>query len=165
VYDLARLHAVVGLELSARSYPGGQPLRDSAHVALLADFRACLHPTIGWSAEVPLPSPGDQRAWDGFIQRPGWRYGVEAETSPADAQALVRRLRLKVRDGGVDGVILVVRSTVRTRAFLASAGEVLGVAFPVDGRAALARLSAGEDPGGNAIVLLDGRRHVMPAAR
>jgi transcriptional regulator with XRE-family HTH domain len=47
VYDLARLHAVLGLELSLRSYPAGQPIRDTAHVALLLDFRAGLHRSLG----------------------------------------------------------------------------------------------------------------------
>ena len=158
VHDLARLHAVVGLELSVRSYPGGRPIRDGVHVALLDDFRARLHPTIGWSVEVPLPNPRDQRAWDAFIQRSSWRYGIEAETAPTDSQSLIRRIRLKARDGDVDGVILVLRGTVRTRAFLTAAGESFREAFPIDGRVAVERMAAGEDPGGGSIVIVPERR-------
>ncbi len=70
VIDLARLHAVVGLELSLKSYPSGQPIRDAAHVALLEDFRAHLHRTLTWSVEVPIPLPGDRRSWDALINGP-----------------------------------------------------------------------------------------------
>ncbi len=71
--------------------------------SLLQDFRAGLHRSLAWSVEVPLPIPGDRRAWDGVIQGPGWRYGVEAETAPRDSQSLARRLSLKQRDGARDG--------------------------------------------------------------
>jgi transcriptional regulator with XRE-family HTH domain len=158
VRHLARLHAVVGLELSMRSYPGGSPIRDHAHLALLEDFRSRLDPAISWSTEVPLPGPGDRRAWDGMVRRTDWRYGVEAETAPRDAQALIRRLQLKVRDGDVDGVILVVRSTAAVREFLEVATATLQPSFPIDGPKALARLSRGDDPGGSAIVILPRRR-------
>ena len=159
VYDLARLHAVVGLELSVRSFPGGRPIRDDAHAALLEDFHAQLHPTVGWSTEVPMPARGDLLAWDAFIQRPGWRYGVEAETSPTDGQSLIRRLNLKRRDGDVDGVLLITRPTARTRAFLDAAAVDLIGAFPVAARDVLERLGRGEDPGGSAVILLPSRRH------
>src|SRR5206468_1267450 len=122
----------VGLELSLRSFLAGQPLRDSAHVALLNDFRKGLHGALGWTVEVPLPIPGDRRAWDGLIRGPGWRFGVEAETAPRDSQSAARRLQLKERDSGVDGVLLVVRRTVQTRRFLAVATEHLLGAFPID---------------------------------
>ena len=38
VLDLARLHEVVGQQLSLKSYPGGSPIRDAAHLELIADF-------------------------------------------------------------------------------------------------------------------------------
>ncbi|MGZ8437277.1 MAG: helix-turn-helix domain-containing protein [Candidatus Limnocylindrales bacterium] len=162
VVDLARLHAVVGLELSVKSYPGGQPIRDAAHVSLLQDFRAGLHGSLAWSVEVPLPIPGDRRAWDGVVQGPGWRYGVEAETAPRDSQSLARRLSLKQRDGDVTGVLLVLRPTAQTRRFLAEVDEALRVAFPANGRRAAELLAAGVDPGGNAIILVPPRRSAGP---
>lgn len=154
VWDLARLHAVVGLELSLRSFPAGQPIRDAAHLSLLVEFAAGLHPSLGWATEVPLPIVGDQRSWDGLIRGAGWRYGVEAETVPRDAQALTRRLNLKARDGQVDGVILVVRGTARARAFLREAVGQLKASFPVDGNVAIERLRSGVDPGGSSVVVL-----------
>lgn len=160
VRDLARLHAVVGLELSLRSYPGGSPTRDRAHLALLEDFASCLDPSIIWSTEVPLPGPTDRRAWDGMVRRPAWRYGVEAETAPRDGQGLIRRLQHKLRDGDVDGLILVLRSTRAVAEFLDVARGALETMFTIDGRTALARLRAGEDPGGNAIVVLPRRRRI-----
>ena len=36
---IARLATAVGLEVSVRLYPGGEPIRDNAHIALLARFR------------------------------------------------------------------------------------------------------------------------------
>lgn len=94
IRDLARLHAVVGLDLSVKSYPSGQPIRDAVHVRLLDDLRGLLHRSLRWSLEVPIPLPGDQRSWDAMIRADSWRYTVEAETAPRDAQALVRRIQL-----------------------------------------------------------------------
>ena len=59
---LARLAAVVGLDLVSKVYPGPNPMRDAPQAELLGDFRAVLHPILGWATEVPLPLPGDQRA-------------------------------------------------------------------------------------------------------
>lgn len=89
---LARMCAVVGLELSIKAYPGGQPIRDAAHLAVLRRFAEALHSSLRWATEVPLPAAGDQRAWDGLVRGPGWRYGVEVETAPRDGQATTRRL-------------------------------------------------------------------------
>jgi transcriptional regulator with XRE-family HTH domain len=154
IIRMSQILAVVGLELSARAYPGGHPLRDGGHARLLARFRATLHPSLGWATEVPLPAAGDLRAWDGMIRAPGWRYGTEAETHPTDAQALARRIELKQRDGHVDGVLLVLPDTRHVRLFLAAAADVLMPAFPVPGRRALELLAAGIDPGGSSVVVL-----------
>ena len=155
---LARYAEVVGLELSVRAYAGGAPLRDSAHIALLADFRAHLSPRLGWATEVPFPSPGDPRAWDALIRGEGWLYGVEAETAPRDAQALERRMSTKLRDGNVDALLLVLPSTRRTREFLDAGEAHIAPLFPVPGGRALALLKAGLDPGGNSIIVLPSRR-------
>ena len=154
IVRMASMLAVVGLELGAKAYPGGSPIRDAGHLDLLGRFRACLHPSLQWDTEVPLPRIGDLRGWDGFVRGRAWRYGVEAETHPTDGQALARRLQLKVRDGDVDGVILVLPSTRHTRAFLAAAGALLQPMFPVPGTRALELLRAGIDPGGSALIVL-----------
>ncbi len=160
---LSRLAAMVGLDLSTRLYPGVTPLRDAAQVALLSDFRAKLHRSLRWATEVPLPIAGDQRAWDATTSGPNWCFGVEAETLPRDAQALVRRLQLKQRDGDVNGVLLVVRDTRRTREFLHAAGDELAGAFPFSGRRASELLAAGIQPEGSAVVLVG--RGLAPPAR
>ena len=154
---LARTCAVVGLDLSVKAYPGGEPIRDAAHLALLRDFQASLHPSVGWATEVPLPGVGDQRAWDGLVRGRDWRYGVEAETAPSDGQATLRRLALKERDGHVDGVLLVVRDTRQSRAFMREIEGVAGSAFPVSDPRALELLGVGADPGGGAIIVLPRR--------
>ncbi|CAN5756453.1 hypothetical protein BH24CHL5_BH24CHL5_00330 [soil metagenome] len=151
---LAQLCAVVGLDLSARAYPGGSPIRDARHAALLNRLRTTLHPGLRWSTEVPLPNPADQRAWDAMISGDGWRYGTEAELNPIDGQALIRRLTLKRRDGGVDGVILLLSDTRQSRIFRREMADLLATDFPVSGGIALARLQAGAAPGGSAIVVL-----------
>jgi transcriptional regulator with XRE-family HTH domain len=56
---VAAMLSVVGLELSARAFPGGNPVRDAAHGDLLARFAARLDGTLGWRLEVPVPVRGD----------------------------------------------------------------------------------------------------------
>ncbi|HYC07927.1 MAG TPA: helix-turn-helix transcriptional regulator [Candidatus Binatia bacterium] len=153
IWHLMRLAAVVGLDVSVRAYPSGRPLRDSAHIELARRFRAVLHPAIRWQSEVPMPIAGDMRAWDAVIRGPDWVYGVEFETGPRDAQALVRRIELKIRDSHVDGAILVLPPTRRTHELLGTAGDVLVPVFPIDSRRARAQLTAGFDPGGSAVVV------------
>ena len=146
--------SVVGLDFWARTFPGGSPVRDARHAELIRRFIDRLHPTIRWSLEVPLPNPGDQRAWDALILGADWRYGVEAELNPTDGQALNRRLNLKRKEGGVDGLILLIKDTRQSRIFRRELAKELKAAFPVPGRLALSRLSNGLDPTGNAIVIL-----------
>ena len=154
VVQLATIGSVVGLDLNVRFYPGGSPLRDAAHIALLERFRLRLSPELTFRTEVPLPGPGDQRAWDGMVFGAGDPAGVEAETRLSDVQALERRIALKVRDGGVSRVILVVAATRGNRLASREAAPSLEIAFPVPGRVAIQALAGGRDPGGSAIVLL-----------
>jgi transcriptional regulator with XRE-family HTH domain len=161
---LARLAAVVGLDLVVRTYPGSTPLRDAGHVVLLADLRARLHRSLRWATEVPLPTPGDRRAWDAMIIGSDWRLGVEAETRPRDAQALVLRLNLKHRDGGVDGVILALRDSRAGREFVREAADELAGAFPLAGVRALELLHAGIRPPTSSVVLVP-RRPALCASR
>jgi transcriptional regulator with XRE-family HTH domain len=151
--DLARALAVVGLDFHVRSYPGGPPVRDAAHLQLLERLRTRLGPGVRWRTEVPLPAAGDRRAWDALILAREISVGVEAETRAGDAQGLQRRVALKRRDGGVDHVLLLA-DTRHHRIFLKACGEGFLADFPIAGRVALSRLAEGVDPGGSAIVLL-----------
>jgi hypothetical protein len=109
---------------------------------------------VRWATEVPLPIAGDLRAWDGLASGEGSRFGVEAETRPRDAQALNRRLQLKVRDGEVDGVLLVLRDGKANRAFVRAAAAELGPTFRQPGPRAIELLGAGAHPGGSAIIFV-----------
>jgi hypothetical protein len=140
---------------------------------LLERLRAVISPTLSWRTEVPLPNPGDQRAWDAMIvgharsggptsDGPGtdavgirsFRVGIEAETRPRDAQALQRRLALKRREGGVDHVIVLLAATRGNRAFLREAWPALAADFPVSARDVIKALAAAGDPAGSAIVVM-----------
>jgi hypothetical protein len=151
--DIGAVAAVVELELSIRSYPAGDPIRDAAHVRLLKRFRHELHPSLRWHTEVPFPDPGDLRAWDAVTGRDGWRAGVEAETVIDDTQAVDRKLALKKRDGLVDHVILLVADTPRNRRALAAAGSAFAD-LPLRTREVLAALRAGSEPEESGIVIL-----------
>jgi transcriptional regulator with XRE-family HTH domain len=157
VNTAAEILAVLGLELSVRAYPAGEPIRDVAHAALLGRLRRALHPTLRWQTEVVLPDPRERRAWDAVVSgrdRIGsWRIGVEAETRPRDAQALERRLALKERDGGVDAVVCLLAATRHNRQLLRLAPGLLD-RFPTPGRRALELLAAGVRLERGAVILL-----------
>lgn len=155
VAELARLLAVLGLELSARAYPAGSPIRDAAHRALIDRFRALVSPEVAWRFEVPLPQVGDDRAWDAVLLVEGARIAIEAETRPRDAQALQRRLALKRRDDpGIDSALLVLAATRYNRRLLRDHGEALRADLPLDGAPVLRALTEGRDPHGSGIVMV-----------
>ena len=153
--ELARLLAVVGLELSVKAYPAGPPIRDAAHRALIERFRARVARGIAWRFEVPVGRAGDQRAWDAVLLVGPAELGLEAETRPRDVQALQRRIALKRRDDpAISGVVLLLANTRHNRDLLREHGEALRTDFPMGGSTLLTALAAGRDPGGSGIVLI-----------
>jgi transcriptional regulator with XRE-family HTH domain len=142
--------SVVGLEVAVRMYPRGDPLRDAGHARLLGRLRGELHPALTWRTEVPLPIPGDLRAWDAMIGGDGWQLPVEAETVLTDGQAIERKVALKLRDGGFDHVVLLLADTRRNRTTSASVEGTM----PLDTRAVLAALRQGRNPGASGVVIL-----------
>jgi transcriptional regulator with XRE-family HTH domain len=154
IEQASALLAAVGLDLSIRVYPGGQPLRDAAHAALLDRLRSELHRSLRVLAEVPFPTPGDQRAWDIVVVGQAWRHGFEAETRPRDLQSLERRLALKFRDGRVDAASLLLLDSRHNREFVRANAASLMERFPVSGARALELLRAGVDPGAGSVILL-----------
>jgi transcriptional regulator with XRE-family HTH domain len=126
---LATVGAVLGLDLSLRAYPDGDPVRDAAQLALLARLRAILPATLTWRTEGPLAVPGDARAWDAVVSGIGWRAAIDAESRLRDVQALTRRLALKARDDEVDVVVLLVANTRHNRQALRLAGPDLAPQF------------------------------------
>jgi transcriptional regulator with XRE-family HTH domain len=154
VADATALLAAVGLDLSLKTYVGGNPARDAASTALLERFRLRIHAALGWQTEVPFPIQGDRRAWDALVTGPDWSLGVEAETHPDDRQALERRIAIKARDGGTTRVVLLLARTVANRQFVQLHEEALRRRFPVGQREALGALRAGRLPAGDALILL-----------
>lgn len=149
-----RVFAVLGQALHVQTYPAGDPIRDAAQLALLERLRVCLHRSFRWLTEVPLPIPGDLRAWDATACNASVRIGVEGETRLRDLQAVERRVALKERDGGMDRVILLVADTRYNRDVVRAHAGALSGRFPTPGPRALELLRAGADPGGNALILL-----------
>jgi transcriptional regulator with XRE-family HTH domain len=145
----------VGLAPSLTLHPTGEPIRDAAQLALLARFETHLAQPLSMSREVPLPIAGDMRAWDGRIRNGGRAASIEGESRIHDAQALARRIALKVRDDPDAGVvILLVNSTVHNRRVLAEHRETLRAQFPLDGAAILKALRVGRIPAASGILLL-----------
>jgi transcriptional regulator with XRE-family HTH domain len=151
---VARLSAVLGLKPSIRLFPDGDPIRDVAHVKLLERLHMRIHPNLRWRLEVPLPIPGDLRAWDATIAGMGFVVGVEAETRIRDAQAVARRTNLKQRDGELDHVVLLVADTRANRRALSSSAAELIPTFPGTQRQVLRALAEGRNPGQSAIIVL-----------
>jgi transcriptional regulator with XRE-family HTH domain len=164
VRQLARIGAVVGLDVRLKAYLGADPIRDIAQVKLLSRLTARLHSDLHFRTEVPLPIDGDQRSWDGWIsgfRDPGPGGGavggglpLDAETRLHDVQALLRRLALKLRDSSMEHVVLVVSDTRSNRQAVAAASDILATTFPISPRRALACLAAGRHPGGSALIFL-----------
>ena len=146
--------AAVGLKFAARPYPDGNPARDAAHLGLLQRLRDQLLPGTIWRTEVPMPIPGDRRAWDAQCEMERTIIGVEAEMRLFDLQALERRINLKRRDSRLEIVILLVADTPANRRLLSQHREALRSSFPLDTRAMLNALRAGRAPRASGIVLL-----------
>ena len=153
VIHASELLGAVGLSFWAKTFPAGPPLRDAAHLRLLADFEARLAPAIRRQREWPLPGDRDRRALDLLLTGLPRTVGVEAETVLDDLQALQRDVNLKQRDAGIDRMLLLVRASQRNRGILRGA-DALRTDFPLRTRGILAALGAGRDPGGSGIVIL-----------
>lgn len=151
---LSQLLTVVGLNLSARAFPGAPGLRDAGQIALLGRLRIVVSPTFAWQVEVVIARAGDLRAWDAALFATSLRIGIDAETRIRDLQAIERRIHLKQRDSGYERAILLVADTRHNRQIINEFRREIEAAFPVPSRVALAALREGRDPGGNALILL-----------
>jgi transcriptional regulator with XRE-family HTH domain len=151
---LFELGALVGLDASLRMFVGGDAVRDAGQLGLLDRLRKRLPAGLRWQSEVPLPVPGDRRAWDAQIRGEGWSIVVEGEMQLTDLHAIERRIALKARDADVDHVLLLVADTRRNRHALKAGRESLRGRFPLDGRELLRAIEAGRDPGAGGIVIL-----------
>jgi transcriptional regulator with XRE-family HTH domain len=154
VAQLAVATAAVGLTLSSRAFPDGDPIRDRAQLRLVAKLRAIVPREIPLRTEVPLPIVGDRRAIDAATRLNGVSIAFEAESRIADVQALERRLLRKQRDGGYDVLVLLVADTRANRLTLEIHREGLRANFSLDSRGVLASLRRGQAPSANGILIL-----------
>lgn len=159
VVTAARVCAVVGLDLSVRAHPGGDALRDAAHLRLFSLIRDRLGPGLAIRTEVPIGDGRDQRAWDVTIDDRRAIAAIELESRFTDAQALARRIALKCRDSGIDRVILVLNDTTANRNAITAAREMLRSLFPLDAGQVLHELVAGRVPRAGGIVFVRAPRN------
>ncbi len=149
-----RAAEAVGLRLGARLFPADDPARDARQTKGLGRLHGFVPPGARWRTEVVFRIPGDRRAWDATIDHLGRRAGCEMENVISDVQALQRKLALKLRDGEVDVLILVVADTEGNREVLRRHREELRALLPLDTRQILDCLRRGRLPGASGIVVL-----------
>ena len=154
VVELAALASQLGLDLSVSLHPSGDPLRDAGQQALGRRFRQVVGPAWKVTAEALLPNPGDRRSWDLFLRLHDQRVGVELETRVRDVQRVVRKMRERERDGGVDRIVLVLSASAHNRLVLPELLGALGPAFATPARQILRALREGRPVPGSAVILL-----------
>lgn len=103
--------------------------------------------------EALLPSDG-QRSWGVLLRLATLLVGVELVTRVRDVQALVRLIRLRERDGGVDHVLLVLSDSAHNRAILGQLTDALGPRFLTPPREILDALRAGRPVPGSGVLLM-----------
>jgi transcriptional regulator with XRE-family HTH domain len=122
ITEASAIASVLGLDLSVRVYPGGDPLRDGGQARKLDAFGRRVARPLRFRTEVPLPERDDrneQRAWDAEITGGGERTTIELEMRIRDAQAVVRRYTLKCRDDPAAHRLLLIGDTRTNRRVLA----------------------------------------------
>ncbi|HWH23501.1 MAG TPA: hypothetical protein VNW68_01270 [Candidatus Limnocylindria bacterium] len=145
----------VGLKAYLKLYPLGGGLRDAAQLRYIQRFVARIGHAWRVQLDVPIPLAGDLRAVDVYLSNATCRAAVEVITRLRDVQAQIRAAQLKQRDIGADRLILVVAATRANREALAEARGALLATFEMDARRVLRSLQRGEDPGRDAVVLLE----------
>ena len=147
--------AAVGMRARIRVYPDGEPIRDAAQASMAAAFRQRLGAKSTLLLEQAVTEdPSDRRAFDAVLTMPGCRCAIEFVSRLHDSQAQLRELHLKLRDGAVDRMVIVVKDTRTNRRAVALVVDLVRATFPLGPRAVWAALSAGRAPSANGIVFL-----------
>lgn len=154
VEHLARHAAVVGLRLSLKLYPTGGALRDAAQASYIARLVGRIGHRWRVRLDVPIPIPGDLRGIDVLLEG-SCIIAVEVITRLRDLQAQLRAGSLKQRDIGAGRLILVIAGTHANRRALSDARTTLLASYEVDARRVLSMLAAGQDPGRDAVIVLE----------
>jgi transcriptional regulator with XRE-family HTH domain len=152
---LNRIASIVGIDLWVRTYPGGEPLRDLAHLRLTQAFTELVGPSLSIRGEVSIGDARDQRAWDLTLTDPQHRVcGTELETRLVDAQSQMRRINKKRTDSNVDRLLVVLADTRLNRSALRAAAALMATDLSIDDTAAYAALRRGELPPRDALILV-----------
>ncbi len=152
--SLALHAAAVGLKLAVQLWPVGAAVRDSAQARYIAAFVARVSTRWRVTLEASVPLAGDLRAADVLLTNEAARVVVEVITRLTDLQAQLRSAQAKARDLSATRLVIVVAATHANRDVLAATRPTLVDSFDLDSRAVMAALSAGRDPGRDAIILL-----------
>jgi hypothetical protein len=154
VVELSEMASVLGIELSVGLHLVDDGLNDAGQHGLSRRFRSMLASAWHVVAELPLPGPAELRAWDLFLRLDDHRVGIELESRLRDIQALVRRIRLRERDGGVDAIVIVLADSAANRRLVAQLREALGSAYSTPPRAILRALRLGQPLPASGVVLV-----------
>jgi hypothetical protein len=101
----------------------------------------------------PLPDRSEHRAWDAVITGSGARTAVELEMRLTDAQAVERRVALKLRDDPPDGFVLLVADTAHNRRVLREHSHLFEQLPRLRPSALLRAIEAGRHPPSGLVVV------------
>lgn len=152
--DLCVSAAVLGMEVSVGLHHVEDAVRDIGQLKLGRKLRTILASSVRALGEVLLPGVGDRRAWDLLLRMGTQLVGVELETRVRDVQWLVRRLRERERDGGVDVILLVLSDSAANRRLLPHLLDALGPGWRTSSRTILRSLRRGQPIPGSGVILL-----------
>jgi transcriptional regulator with XRE-family HTH domain len=158
IVELSEIASVLGYEVSVGLHPIGDPLRDKGQVACGRRFDALLADRWRVTNETLLPGVGEQRAWDKLLRlvdaTPRCLVGVDIESRVWDVQAIVRRTRLRERDGQVDRILIVLADTAHNRRIADALRAVLGPDYTGSSRRLMRALREGSPLVGSGVILL-----------
>lgn len=158
VVRLSEIASVLGYEVSVGLHPIGDPVRDKGQLACGRRFDALLSDRWRGTDETLLPGAGEQRAWDKLLRlvdaTPHYLVGVDIESRVWDVQAIVRRTRVRERDGQVDDILIVLADTAHNRRVADELRRALGSEYTERPRRIIAALRRGERLPGSGVVLV-----------
>jgi hypothetical protein len=156
--ELSEVASVLGMELFVRVYPIGDPVRDKGQLAAGRRFDACLSGRWLVMDEAPVAGPGDERSWDKSLRlkdaQPTHVVGVDIESRVHDIQAIVRRTRLRERDGRADAILIVLSDTAHNRRIVDDLRHSLGESYATPPRVIMRALREGSQLLGSGVVLI-----------
>ena len=103
---------------------------------------------------MPFPNSFDRRSWDLVLKLENDLVGVEAETRVRDVQELVRRVRQRERDGGVDEIVIVLANSAHNRAVAEGLRAALGERYATSPTAIRRALRTGTRIPGSGVLLV-----------